>query len=227
MSLKIMVVDDEPEALKLMKAVVEPLGHQVMALADSREAAERIDQQKFDVIFLDFRMPHLDGFELTRRIRGSRPNSGIAIVMLTGAYDVDVIRRACKEGVTFFLAKPFSPERISGLLNAMDRAMWKETRRFARLPLETTVYCRLGKKRLELTSLNISEGGMLLEPSIALKAGQEIQLEFMIPGPAVSLKLRARVVRKELKERVAVEFVKVKPEDQGAIRSYITGQDNS
>lgn len=222
MSLKIMVVDDEPEALKLMKAVVAPLGHEVLTLEDSREAAERVEKQKFDVVFVDFRMPHLDGFALSQRIRDSRANSETAIVMITGAYDVDVIRRAWKEGITFFLTKPFNPHRVSSLLTAMDRAMWKETRRFARLPLRTTVTCKSSGKQFELESANISEGGLLLEPSGGLKVGQDLYLEFAILGEP--LKTRARVIREDSPDSVAVKFVNLTPEDRRVIQRYITGQ---
>jgi CheY-like chemotaxis protein len=224
MSLKIMVVDDEPETLKFIKAVLEPLGHQVSAFTDSREAAERAKKQRFEVAFLDVRMPHLDGFELTRRIRESKSNRDIAIVMFTGAYDTEVIRRASKEGVTFFLTKPFNPQRVSGLLNAMDRAMWKEVRRFARLPLRTPVTCRLGDQRLKLESVNVSEGGMLLEPSGGLEPGEEVSLEFAIPEVAEPVNPRARVVRKESTDRVAVEFTLLTPKDRKAIERYISGQ---
>jgi CheY-like chemotaxis protein len=223
MSLKILVVDDEPDALKLMKAVLEPLGHQVLALVDSREAASRVNEQKFDVAFVDVRMPEVDGFELTRRIRNSAPNSSIAVVMLTGAYDVEVIRKASQEGVSFFLTKPFNTERLSRLLHAMDHAMWKETRRYARLPLETTVNCKSGEKQFELGSLNIGEGGMLLEHKGSLKVGQDVRLEFTVQEIAKLLTLRAKVVRRG-RGHVAVEFVDLMPEDRKAIKRYVTGQ---
>lgn len=224
MSLNILVVDDETGALKLMRAVLEPLGHQVLTQVDSREAAERVEKQKFDVVFVDVRMPHLDGFELTRRIRGSRPNRSTAIVMLTGAYDVDVIRKAAEEGVTFFLTKPFNPDRLSRLLSTLDRAMWKETRRFPRLPLRTTVSCRSGATQVNLESLNISEGGMLLEPSGDLNIGQEVSLHFTIPEIGKPLKTRARILRKEPIDSLAVEFTELTPTDRKTIRRYITGQ---
>jgi len=224
MSLNILVVDDEAGSLKLMRAVLEPQGHQVLTMKDSREAAERIDKQKFDVVFVDVRMPHLDGFELTRRIRGSTPNRGTAIVMLTGAYDVDVIRKAGTEGVTFFLTKPFNPERLSRLLSTLDHALWKETRRFPRLPLRTTVSCRSGATQVILEGLNISEGGMLLEPSGGFKMGQEISLHFTIPEIDKPLRPRARIIRKEPIDSVAVEFTELTPTDRNAIRRYIKGQ---
>jgi len=224
MALKILVVDDETPALKLMKTVLEPLGHQVALFSDSREAARKAEKQKFDVVFVDYRMPHLDGFELTRRIRNSRPNSDTAIVMLTGAYDIDIIRRASREGVSFFLTKPFNPQRLSSLLTALERALWKEKRHFTRLPVRTTVSVRWDGEQLSLESLNISEGGMLLEPSGGLGIGQEISMNFSLPEVPASLKPRARVIRKEPLDSVVVEFINLMPADRKAIRRYIEGQ---
>ena len=76
MSLKIMFVDDEPEVLKLFKAMAEPLGTEVQTFANSREAALRIRKEKFDGVFLDAMMPQLDGFELAKLVRASPSNFG-------------------------------------------------------------------------------------------------------------------------------------------------------
>ncbi len=224
MALRIMVVDDEPEALKLIKTTLEPLGHEVFTLLDSREAAESLEQQKFDMILVDVRMPHLDGFELSQRIRTSRLNRDAVIVMITGAYDVDVIRKAWREGVTFFITKPFNPQRLSSLIQAVGRSMSKENRRYARLPLRTPVNCRRSDKQFRATSLNISEGGMLLQASGDSKVGEEISLQFTIPKLAEPLKPRARVVRKEAKDRIAVEFSSLTPDDRRVIQHYISGR---
>jgi CheY-like chemotaxis protein len=61
MSLKLMVVDDEPVHLELIKAVLEPLGYEVLTLADSRQAAEMVIRQKVDGVFVDVQLPHLTG----------------------------------------------------------------------------------------------------------------------------------------------------------------------
>jgi len=83
MALKIMAVDDEPEVLKLLKALVEPMGCVVVTFEDSREAGRVVEKEKFDGIVLDAYMPHLDGFQLAERIRSSHLNNEVPIVMLT------------------------------------------------------------------------------------------------------------------------------------------------
>src|SRR5208282_3239243 len=134
MSMKLMVVDDDPAALELVQALVEPLGYEVLALADSRQAAECVKEQRFDGIFVDVQMPNLDGFELTSLIRASRSNSRVPIVMITALEDVETMRHGYKAGVTFFLTKPFNSEKLRGLLLTMRSTILREKTRYVRLP---------------------------------------------------------------------------------------------
>jgi hypothetical protein len=72
--------------------------------------------------------------------------------------------------------------------------------------------------------MNISESGMLLQPSLDLELGQEVGLEFKIAEVRASLNVLARIVRKEGTERVAVAFIGLAPEDHNAIQLYVMGR---
>jgi len=67
--MKLRFVDEDPAALDMVKSLVGPLGYEVLALADSRQAAECVNKQKFDGLFVDVQMPDVDGFQLTSLIR--------------------------------------------------------------------------------------------------------------------------------------------------------------
>lgn len=221
--LKIMVVDDEPAVLGVLKDLMEPAGFAVSPFTDSREAAVRIEKEKFDAVFVDVRMPGMDGFELTQRVRASRPNSKVPIVMLTGQDDVETIRKGFQAGVTFFLGKPITVEKLRGLLAVTRGAMLKEKRRYARLPLRTAVSCRAGGKQLKSVSLNISKAGMLLECPGRVAVGEEVELQFMLPEALQPLRPGARVVRWEAPNYMGVQFVALAPEERAAIEGYING----
>jgi len=223
MSLKIMAVDDEPQVLNLLKGIIEPLGCEVQTLTESREAVRRLENEKFDGVFVDVRMPHPDGFELTQMVRSSPLNRDIPVVMLTGYDDVETMRKGFQAGATFFLGKPFTRERVEGLFKATRGIMLREKRRHARLPYRTPVDCRWGTKHFKSTSLNIGEGGMLLEPSGGLEVDQQVELEFAMPQLAGPCKVRAQVVYKEPPDRMGVEFLSMEPEDREALQSYILG----
>ena len=222
MPLRILAVDDEPEALELFKSIVGPLGYDVLALADSREAAQRVMTEKFDAVALDVHMPNLDGFELTERIRASKLNGAVPILMFTGYDSLETMRRGFQAGVTFYMAKPLSLKNLRGLFGAARGLMIQERRRYIRLPLRTRVDCRCGGKHFQTRSMDLAQGGILLKPSGGLAEGNIAEIEFTLPGASQPLKLLAKVTRKEFPDCVALEFIEPEPPERAALQGYIT-----
>jgi CheY-like chemotaxis protein len=223
MAMKLLVVDDEPQVLRFVKTLLESLGYEVLGLTDSKEAARRVDREKFDGIFLDARMPEPDGFGLARIIRKSPSNAGVPIILLTGYDDVETMRAGFRAGITFFIAKPPDVKKLGEMLRVFHHAMLREKRSYVRLPLRTVVNCRAGSRQFTCASLNIGEGGMLLEQSGDLEGGQEIDLRFSLPPNPEVLNPRARVVRTDLASHMAVQFVDLSDGDHRAIQAYIAG----
>jgi CheY-like chemotaxis protein len=223
MPLKIMVADDEPKSAQLLRALATPLGHTVVPFADYVAAGQLGEKQRFDVAFVGMRLPELDGLELARRIRNSPPNQQTAIVMLSATDDIPSLRKAFGEGADLVLSKPIAADRLRGMLAAMDTPEWKGKRHAVRLPLHVEVECSWNGQQSVLRSLNISESGMLLQPSIKAEIGQRVELEFRIEEVRALLKVSSRVARHEGIERMAVEFVDLAPEDRNAIQVYVTG----
>jgi CheY-like chemotaxis protein len=224
MSLKIMVVDDEPASLKLVRSLAAPLDHTVLTFEDRQAAGQRAEQQRFDVAFVGMRTPELDGLELARRIRNSEPNRETTIVMLSATHDIESLRKAFGEGADFVLTKPLTSGCIRPMLAALDSLGWKGKRPSARLPLIREVIGTWDERQYPLRSLNISGGGMLLQGSMDAEVGQEVGLEFKIAEVPASLNVLARIVRKEGNERVGVAFIGLAPEDLNAIQLYVMGR---
>jgi CheY-like chemotaxis protein len=223
MSMKLLVVDDEPEILTAIKTLIESLGYEVLGLTDSREAAARVSHQKFAGAFVDAKMPYLDGPALVRHIRTSPTNNSIPIFMLTGYDDVQTMRDGFRAGITFFMRKPLEVGRLANILKLMKEAMLGEKRSYIRLPLRTVVTCSTSEHQFTATSLNVGEGGMLLDLSGGLAVGQELWLRFSLPGIPLTLNPRAKVVRKERPDRMAVQFLEPSPEDRQALQNFIAG----
>jgi len=222
--MRVLVVDDDEATLKVIKALVEPLGLEVLAIADSREAAQRVNTDKFDGVFVDTKMPFVDGFALTESIRTSAANARVPIVVLTGLSDAETMRKGFRAGVTFFLSKPVNLERLHSLVKVMHGPMMKERRRYARLPFCAVVNCRLGTKQFKTESVNISEGGILLAASGGAIVGDEINLEFALAAQTPPVRVRAKVVRKEAPDRTASMFLNLEARDHQTIRDYILGR---
>jgi len=223
MSLKIMVVDDEPKSTQTVRAVAGPLGHMVFPIKDYPTAGQMGETQRFDIAFVGMRLPELTGLELARRMRNSGPNREAAIVMLSATDDIPSLRKAFGEGADLVLTKPVAADRLRRMLAAMDLPDWKGKRHAVRLPLFAEVKCSWNGQQSLSRSMNISESGMLLQPSIDAEVGQEIRLEFRIEEMRASLNVSSRIVRKEGNERMAVEFAGLEPEDRNAIQVYVTG----
>jgi CheY-like chemotaxis protein len=224
MSLKIMVVDDEPLSPKLIRSLAVSSGHTVLTSENSREAGQRAESQRFDVAFVAMGTPQLDGLELARRIRKSPLNLETTIVMLSSTDDVKTLRTAFGEGADFVLSKPVTAGRIRPMLAAMDSPGWKGKRHAARLPLVTEVICIWDNRQFPFRSLNISESGMLLQGSADIEVGQEVGLEFKIPDVGAALKVVGRVVRKEGADRLGVGFIGLAPEELNAVQLYVMGR---
>lgn len=224
MKIKVMAVDDEPDVLRVLKAMLESKGCEVRGIADSREAADRLQEEKVDGLFVDVRMPHLDGFELTRLARKTKLNCHVPIVMLTALDDAETMRKGFEVGITFFLGKPFTRERIYNLLGATRGPMLREKQRYIRLPYQTIVDCSwgpYGHEHFKSSSMDISEGGMLLDLSGGLGVGHDLTLRFSLPDTPKQLKVEARVVRNVPPHGMGVMFLTLSAGDKEAVLRYI------
>jgi CheY-like chemotaxis protein len=222
MSLKIMVAGEESQFTQLMRSLATPLGHMVFPFADCRAAGERVDTQRFDIAFVGLRSPAVRGLELAHRLRNSQQNRDAIIVMLSDTDDIGSLRSAFGEGADLVLSTPVAADRLRRMLAAMDRPEWKG-RRHARLPLFTDVTCTWRDRQFRLRSTNISESGMLLQPTIEAEAGEEVALDFKITDVKALLRVQARVIRKEGTDRLGVEFIGLTPENRNSIQLYVTG----
>jgi len=105
-AVRILVVDDEPEVLEFFEAIATRMNLICDTAADGQEALSLLSRDVFyDVCFIDFRMPTMDGVELTRTIVATQVHKPVIIII--SAYDWNTIERDAKEaGVDSFLAKP-------------------------------------------------------------------------------------------------------------------------
>lgn len=109
---RVLVVDDDPVVGSSFERVLTGKGYAVMHAADGAEAFDRLARDDYDVVYTDIRMPGMDGLEVARRIRASRP--WLPVVIVTG-YGTQANEVEAKEaGVAAFLRKPLSPEMIEG-----------------------------------------------------------------------------------------------------------------
>ncbi len=120
--MRILIVDDEGSLLATLAANLELEGFEVVEAEDAFRAVELVEQQHFDLVLTDIRMPGMNGVELFRTIRATHPK--MPVILMTGFAMEALIDEAIQEGVFAVLPKPFEIEHIiAALSRAVSRPM--------------------------------------------------------------------------------------------------------
>jgi len=115
---RILVVDDEPKIVQLVRDYLERAGFAVSTARDGSEALMRAHHERPDLIVLDLGLPRLDGLEVTRRLRR---DSGVPIIMLTARDDETDKVVGLELGADDYVTKPFSPRELEARVRAVLR----------------------------------------------------------------------------------------------------------
>ncbi len=109
---KIVVVDDEPDILKVLVFRLKKLGHQVLSAATGDEALSLIRAQKPDLILLDYRLPDMSGLDIAKRLRADEAFRSTPVILLTAAINDSIYKELEGTAVNDCLKKPFDPEEL-------------------------------------------------------------------------------------------------------------------
>ena len=118
--LNVLIVEDNPQAAKLLKKVLGGLGiHQAVCSADGREAQQFLDaaNDMVDLIICDWEMPNMTGIELLQQVRMAYPK--MPFIMVTGNADADSVKAAARYRVSGYIKKPYSPQQIADSLTTL------------------------------------------------------------------------------------------------------------
>lgn len=103
---RVLVVDDMEQNRRLLRALLEPVGYEVVQASNGDDALSVVHHEKVDLILLDIMMPGIDGIEVCRRIKSNRSTRMIPVVMVTGLDDIDAKVRSIDAGAEDFITKP-------------------------------------------------------------------------------------------------------------------------
>ena len=118
---RILVVDDQPESIRLLHAVLSPRGYSVDSVSSGAEALERLAAEPApDLVLLDVVMPGIDGYEVCRRIRATPATELLPVVMLTASSGEERLR-ALEAGADDFLMKPFDQAELLARARSLIR----------------------------------------------------------------------------------------------------------
>src|SRR5712692_743101 len=150
--INILLVDDRPENLLALEAVLSALGQNLVKARSGKEALKCLKQGPYALILLDVQMPDMDGFETATRIRAGEKSQPTPIIFLTAIYTSDAYSfQGYSLGAVDYITKPFEPEVLKAKAQVFID-MFQETQ--AVRPLNETLECRVQKRTVELQSAN-------------------------------------------------------------------------
>lgn len=111
MAKRILVVDDEPDILKVVLFRLKKLGYDLSSATNGIEAIDSVRNNKPDLILLDLRIPVLDGVEVAKRLKADNSTRNIPIIIVTAStHQVEEKAKECK--ADDYITKPFSPDEL-------------------------------------------------------------------------------------------------------------------
>lgn len=119
MAKKILVVDDEPHVVKLLKARLEKNGYSVIVAHEGQEALDKTYQENPDLIILDIMLPYIDGYNVCKILRSDEKYKVIPIIMLTGRTLARDIKAGMDLGAVSYVQKPFNANVLLGLIHGL------------------------------------------------------------------------------------------------------------
>jgi len=152
MSSTILVVDDEPQLVRVLRGYLEQAGYRVTSAHNGSEALTQFQARRPDLVVLDLNLPGMDGFEVARAIRkqGDTP-----IIMLTARVEETDRLIGLELGADDYVPKPFSPREVVARVRAVLRR--------SRAPRQAVEVIRSGDLEISLPRHTVTRGGHTLE----------------------------------------------------------------
>lgn len=154
----ILVVDDDAAIARLLVKVLSAEGYNCLAVSSAEEAVGFVNQKVVDIIFIDLRMPGINGIEAIRQIK--KINAEISFVIITAFGDASSIKEATELGVFDYVTKPFDLDYLKNLVKHIESSRMRTlpyfdyTNRFfaGRLSLEELRVKKLTSLKDDITS---------------------------------------------------------------------------
>ncbi|OGG94038.1 MAG: DNA-binding response regulator [Candidatus Lambdaproteobacteria bacterium RIFOXYD2_FULL_50_16] len=152
MSHRILIIDDDEKLVGLLNEYLTGFGYLVESCIDPRQGLEKLGQNPPELVILDVMMPHIDGFEVLKRIRA---NSDLPVIMLTARGDLTDRVVGLEIGADDYLSKPFEPRELAARIQTVLRRS-----NLARSPIDQLDF---GPLHLNLKSHQVTLAGQKLD----------------------------------------------------------------
>ena len=223
---KILIVDDDPNVLKVAGKVLQKANYEVSVAKDALSALELLGSEQFDALISDANMPHFSGFELVKSVKSNPRYERMAIAMLTGLCGQKDIHKAVQVGVDEYIIKPIDPLLFIRKVEGLFRKKPPENRMQVTVkpghPISDAFIQIKGKVH------SVSEQGLVLRTEQELANGSVVQIQTLLfrdlevdPPLMRALTIRdVSAINKKLWE-IQFRFVDVDEKFEKKIREWI------
>jgi CheY-like chemotaxis protein len=194
---------------------------QCLAITDSKLAAKRITEEKFDAAFLDARMPAPDGIELTRRMREPGLNLTTPIMVMTGTDDRELLTRAFAAGASFFVYKPVDRQRILSMVRVVQDSLDRERRRYRRVSIKCQVTIESGNEKLSGSTIDLSLGGMHVQTPRVMPIGSNVTVNLQYAKDSHPLTFSAKVLRVSGNDSMGLQFAELSEKTTKTLQDFL------
>ncbi len=144
MSASILIVEDEPAQVEVLRYNLEQSGFEVEVAGDGATALAAVGENLPDLIVLDWMLPEISGIEVCRRLRARDETRTLPVIMLTARGEEDDRVRGLEIGADDYVVKPYSPAemvaRVRALLRRADPAQLSETLEYADISMDLAAH---------------------------------------------------------------------------------------
>ncbi len=109
---RILIVDDEPDILRVVVFRLRKAGFEVLTATDGKAGLETAKKERPDLIFLDLRLPLMNGYEVCAEIRRDHEMDKTPVIFLSASADENIGENVRKYGADGYIRKPFEPEEL-------------------------------------------------------------------------------------------------------------------
>lgn len=244
---RILVVDDDQAVVDLLTQVLRQENYQVQAAADGYEAGLQMATFRPHLLVLDLVMPRVNGLDLCARVKREPLTQGVKIIAMTAYVEEGQMEQALAVGADVCLEKPF---RLEPLLQEVHRLLYqgstrggeisglerRKTRRVnLTLPIHYSLQVRQGKRSEQIVgkgkTINVGQGGLLLETILPLTPSALLQLEIYLHREKRPVRALGEVrwVKRgtDLTQQVGVEFTALSEEARGRLLAELFKDERS
>jgi len=127
MAKKILIIDDEPDMLEILRFRLEKNGYKIVTASSGEEGLVKAEKIKPDLILLDILLPGISGLEVVKKLKANKLTKKIPVIMVTALISQDAMAKGLEHGAQYFISKPFDPADLLGeIKNAIKDSPIKE-----------------------------------------------------------------------------------------------------